>query len=130
MYLNENFAKVYDHNVNDIVVLNWGEVYIQPQEGQDAVNAVLKAVEQNGKTKLLALINAESYHPDFLEWLVEEWYKKAYEAGLDKIAHKMGQEMYAQLSAEQVAYEDKSGIQFKNFYDEEDQDIIDWLLVG
>lgn len=129
MYLDEESAKVYDHdNVAEMVVLDWGKVYIQLQQGQDAVNAVLKSVQENDKTKLLALINAEGYELSFLDWLVAEWYETAYKAGLTKIAHKMGEEMYAQLSAEQVAYEDKSGIQFKNFYEESDQEIIDWLI--
>lgn len=116
-YLNEDFAKVYDHPTDDkIVILEWGTGFIWLNQGQQAVDAVLESVKKQGKSGLLAYINAEGYEEAFLEWLVEEWYSKAYAAGLTRIAHKMGEELFAQLSAEQVASEDKSGILFRNFY--------------
>lgn len=128
-YLDEKFAKVYDHDTQEsIVVLEWGKQFIWLQEGQDAVNTVLKTVKENGKRQLLALINAEGYAAEFLEWLVSDWYVPAHEAGLVRIAHKMGEELYGQLSAEQVAYEDESGILFHNFYEESDEEVLNWLL--
>jgi hypothetical protein len=129
MYLNQSYAKVYDHPTESaIVVLEWQKVYVQLEQGQKSVNAVLEAVQQKGKTKLLALIHAEGYESSFLDWLVSDWYTPAYQSGLTKIAHQMGDEIYATTSAEIVSWEDKSGIVFQNFYQTTDKEIISWLL--
>jgi len=128
-YLDESFAKVYDHvSIDSIVVLEWGIDFVTLEEGKTAVNAVLKTLKKHNKKQLLALINADGFEYTFLDWLVESWYKPAKEAGLLMIAHKMGQHLLAQMSAEQVAEEDISGIRFKSFYTENEEDILDWLL--
>lgn len=128
-YLDESFAKVYNHaSIESIVVLEWGTDFVWLEQGQAAVNAVLKTVRENGKKQLLALINAEGFDNLFLDWLVESWYSPANEAGLLRIAHKMGEHLLGQLSAEQVADEDISGMLFRNFYTETDDEILDWLL--
>jgi len=129
-YLNESFAKVYDHGSEEsIVVLEWGTGFIWSEQGQKAVNTVLKTVKENKKKYLLAHIVAEGFDDKFLDWLVNNWYTPAQEAGLSRIAHKMGNEIMGQLSAEQVAEEDISGILFRNFYSETEKDIVNWLLV-
>lgn len=129
IYLDESFAKVYDHSSEEtIVVLEWGTSFVWQEQGQAAVNAVLNTVKENGKKQLLALINAEGFDNLFLDWLVEFWYTPAKQAGLSRIGHKMGEHLMGQLSAEQVADEDISGILFRNFYKETDTEILNWLL--
>ncbi len=128
MYLDKEFAKVYDYpSEPTVVVLAWGKVHINLAQGQEAVNAVLETVKKQGKTKLLALINAEGYDSAFLDWLVQRWYTPAYQSGLTRIAHQMGEEIFAVASAEIVSWEDKSGIVFKNFYGMPDSELIKWL---
>jgi hypothetical protein len=129
MYLNEPFAKVYDHPQEPkLVVLAWGKVQVGLAQGQAAVEAVLGAVQTHQKTGLLALIDAEGYDPAFLDWLVEHWYGPAHQSGLARIAHQMGTSVMAIMSAEIVAWEDKSGILFKNFYVDSPERPEDWLL--
>jgi len=109
-------TKIYSLSTNNqIIILDWTSSYVDTQHGQDAVNAVLELVKKNDKSYLIAYINAEGYTPEFLDWLVAEWYTPAYKSGLLKIAHQLGDEFIGNTSAELVSWEDASGVVFKNF---------------
>jgi hypothetical protein len=115
-YAQTKFYQVYDDaQLPDTVVLEWMPVFLPAEQMQAAVLTVLDTVRQNGKTKLRALINAQTFYPKGVQWLIDEWYVPTYQADLRKIAHfLMGPAAFAQFAALQVSRKDTSGIEFFN----------------
>lgn len=115
---------------SNIIIVDWEETDISNINGKEILDAIITLTHSTEETYLLAKINAKSYDADFLIFLINIWYKRAFDHNLIRIAHLNGAYIRGKSAAKVVARKDESGIVFGEFEKGSLEVAIEWLLTG
>lgn len=126
----KNYINIKHVNDKNLIYANWKATYLTIEEVKEGTLLVLEAIKEY-KTSWLVNDNRElsGSWDGANDWIVEVWMPQAIEAGLQKFAHIIAKDLYAQLSAEFM--EDNTekiegGFELKMFDNYDDAE--NWLL--
>ena len=103
VYIDTLNALVMWDSVTRSVILEWRN-FVFGDEYRDALDAVIKAMEENRSNKVLSDSRRMKAIPqDDQDWLLKEWVPRAYKAGLKHMAIVLPKSTLGQMTLQRLA---------------------------
>ena len=120
------YLKIQYHTMDDYLAVEWMG-YISPQFVMEGSNAIIEAAKACGTAQFLSdKTTVQGTYKKTNQWLEEDWFPRAIEAGLRFGASLLSENIFSQMSSKDLEERVQGGgMVYKNFHKKEDA--VAWL---